>query len=136
MNYSCTSLNSTCAEENQTHLDDNKTQFLVYFRIRVVQVIVGIVGNICTLIIIAKLKYRVNGHIIMIYLAVSEILVCCMLPMSYLRNSLIIKEQHWKIFCLVSELLYIFTMLCSVISYITASIDRCQLPLILLPRAS
>ena len=58
------------------------------------------------------------------YLAVSDILVCCMLPMSILRNSSIIDEKHWKNFCIISEYFYNITMTYSVMSYITASIDR------------
>ena len=112
-------------DEDQLHLDHSRTyKFLVYFGIRVAQVTVGIIGNVTTLVIISKLKHRVNGHTVMVYLAVSDILVSCMLPMSYLRNSSIISEKHWKNFCIISEYLYICTMTYSVVSYITASIDR------------
>ena len=124
MNSSCTSLNESCVDEDQSHLDHYNTQFLVYFGIRVVQVTIEIIGNGCTLIIIPKLKKRVNGHIIMFYLAVSDILVCCTLPVSYLRNSSTIEERYWKNFCIISEYFYIVIMTYSVMSYITASIDR------------
>ena len=125
MNSSCTSLNTTSGDNDQHIRYDNNTQFLVYFGIRMAQVTVGIIGNFMTLIIISKLKQRVNGHITMVYLAVSDILVCCMLPMSYLRNSSIINEKHWKNFCVISEYFYGLTMVYSVVSYITTSIDRC-----------
>ena len=124
MNYSCTSLNNTCIDEDKSEWEDNWTRFAVYFGIRTVQVIIGIIGNILTLMIISKLKHRVNGHIIMVYLAVSDILVSCMLPMSVLRNSSIIDEKQWKTFCIISEYFYVITMTYSVGSYITASIDR------------
>ena len=103
---------------------DINTQFLIYFGIRVAQAVVGITGNVLTLIIISKLKHRVNGHIAMVYLAITDILVCCILPMSYLRNSSIINEKHWKNFCVTSEYFYVHTMTYSVLSYITTSIDR------------
>ena len=122
--YSCTSPNNTCVDNDQSHFSESNTQFLIYFGIRVGQVIVAITGNVCTLIIISKLKHRVNGHIIMVYLAVSDILVCCMLPMSYLRMSSTIDERQWKNFCIISEFFYTATMTYSVVSYITASIDR------------
>ena len=105
-------------------MDDTYKKFLVYFGIRLAQVTVGIIGNVLTLIIISKLKHRVNGHIIMVYLAVSDILVSCMLPMTYLRNSSTIGERYWKQFCIISEYFYTVTMTYSVMSYITASIDR------------
>ena len=123
MNYSCTTQNGTCVDDD-LNLNNSKTQFIIYIGIRVAQVTVGIIGNFMTLIIISQLKQRVNGHIIMVYLAVSDILVCCMLPMSYLRNSSIINEKHWKNFCVISEYLYNLSMSYSVVSYITASIDR------------
>ena len=109
---------------DQLITDNNNTQFLVYFGIRAVQATVGIIGNICSFIIISGLKQRVNGHVIMVYLAVSDILVFCVLPMIYLRNSSIINEKHWKNFCVISEYFYSLIMVCSVISYITTSIDR------------
>ena len=121
MNFSCVPCNTTGTDNNQSHLD---TQFLIYFGIRVVQAVVGITGNVLTLIVIYKLKHRVNGHIIMVYLAVTDILVCCILPMSYLRNSTIVDEEHWKNFCAISEYLYSASMIYSSVSYITASIDR------------
>ena len=124
MNYSCAPGNSTCVDNDQSHLNDSNTQFLIYFGIRVPQAVVGITGNILTLIIISKLKHRVNGHIVMVYLAVTDTLVCCILPMSYLRNSSMVGEKHWKNFCVISEYLYSLTMSYSVASYITASIDR------------
>ena len=124
MNFSCTYINNTCVDEEELNLDEINTQFLIYFGIRMAQATVGIIGNVMTLIIIFKLKHRVNGHITMVYLAVSDILVSCILPMSYLRNSSIINENHWKNFCLISEYIYHQTMTYSVASYITTSIDR------------
>ena len=124
MNYSCTTQNGSCVDDDQLYLEDSNKQFIIYFGIRVTQATVAIIGNLLTLIIISKLKERFNGHIIMVYLAVSDILVCCMLPMSYIRNSSIINEKYWKNFCVISEYLYTLTMSYSVVSYITASIDR------------
>ena len=124
MSSSHPTLNNTHLDEHQLHMNDSHTQFLIYFGIRVAQAVVGIIGNILTLIIISKLKHRVNGHIIMVYVAVTDILVCCILPMSYLRNSSIITEKHWKNFCVISEYLYNHTMTYFALSYITTSIDR------------
>ena len=122
MNSCCIFLNNTLVDEKD-HLQLDK-KHLVYSGLRLAQVTVGLIGNVLTLIIISKLKHRANGHIIMVYLAVSDILVCCMLPMSYLRKSYTIDERHWKNFCIISEFFYAATMTYSVISYITASIDR------------
>ena len=124
MNYSNISQNNTSVDNDHSHWDNSSIRNTVYFGIRTCQVIVGIIGNICTLIIISKLKHRVNGHIVMIYLAVSDILVSCMLPMSVLRNLSIIDDRHWKMFCIISEYFYCLTMSYSVVSYITASVDR------------
>ena len=124
MNCCRISPNNTSFDEDHSQLDKSSSDDFVYLGLRLALVIVGLIGNICTLIIIAKLKHRVNGHIIMVYLAVSDILVCCMLPMSYLKMSSTIYERHWKNFCIISEYFYTATMTYSVISYITASIDR------------
>ena len=125
MNSCCIFLNNTFVDEkDHLQLDKISTEDLVHLGLRLAQVTVGLIGNILTLIIISKLKHRVNGHIIMVYLAVSDILMCCMLPMSYLRMSSTIEERHWKNFCIISEFFYAATMTYSVISYITASIDR------------
>ena len=94
-------LNNTFVDEKD--LDKISTEDLVYLGLRLAQVTVGLIGNVLTLIIISKLKHRLNGHIIMVYLAVSDILVCCMLPMSYLRMSSTINERHWKNFCIILE---------------------------------
>ena len=126
MNSCCIFLNNTFLDEkDHLQLDKISTEDLVYLGLRLAQITVGLIGNVLTLIIISKLKHRVNGHIIMVYLAVSDILVCCMLPMSYLRMSSTIDERHWKNFCIISEFFYAATMTYgSSISYITASIDR------------
>ena len=67
MNYSCTSLdNNSCVDEEESQWVDCRMRFVVYFGIRTAQVTVGIIGNVLTLIIIFKLKQRLNGHIIMV----------------------------------------------------------------------
>ena len=107
-----TMCNSSCAENstlNQTLFDLNDAHFAGYEIIRILQAIIGVTGNIMTLIIIKNLKSRANGHILITYLAVSDILVCCVAPMPvmvYRVKSL----THWKTLCIIKEYFYISTM--------------------------
>ena len=55
--------------------------YVIYSLICSLQGIIGIVGNILTLIIILTLKSRTNVHILMIYLAVADILVSSQFPL-------------------------------------------------------
>ena len=68
------------------HLESEDTDSLVrslfYNGIRCLQMIIGIIGNGMTSKILRNLKVLKNGHILMIYLAISDILVNCMVPLA------------------------------------------------------
>ena len=113
---------------NEIHLEKGPSRIPGFEAIRTVQVIVGIVGNALTLIIIYNLKHRVNGHIIMMYLAVTDILVCCMFPTTlvteYARYSPVVGDQIWKDICIIQEYFIVVAMACSCLSYLMSSVDR------------
>ena len=50
-------------------------RFSVYTTIRGLEVVIGVIGNILTLIIIKKLRNRSNVHMLIMYLAVCDISV-------------------------------------------------------------
>ena len=78
--------------------------------------------------IISRLKHRVNGYVIMVYLAVSDILVSSLYPLSlvteYLKYSSEVGIEKWRTICTVKTFLTTLAMTYSAISYITSSFDR------------
>ena len=102
-------------------------QFGKYTGTRFLQVFFGIIGNVLTRVIIHKLNTKSNAHVIMAYLAVSDIAVCCIIPLStYVSATETILEsgKHWNTICIVKEcLLWIGYNGCS-LSYLILSVDR------------
>ena len=60
----------------------SSTRFIVYNIARCCQALIGVPANIMTLLIIKRIRFRLNMHIIMIYLAVSDKLSSATIPMS------------------------------------------------------
>ena len=90
--------------------------------------IIGIIGNGLTLHIIRNLKVRTNGHILMTYIAVSHILVNCVVPLATfsdfigsLENR---SEYNWKAVSLCKDTIYFLTIIFSFICYTILSVDR------------
>ena len=99
----------------------------IYTGIRIIECIIGIIGNILTLIIIKALKNRTNGHTIMGYLAVFDILVSCCLPLAIYINAtetIIEKGRNWKTLCILEEYTEMIAGLGSLLAYLTLSLDR------------
>ena len=121
--------NSTFVPDNHSETSEFTPQVsltlnkILYSAVRHVQLIVGIIGNVLTLIIIRNRKARANGHILMVYLAVSDMCVCCMAPLS---AAVEIKTEGnlWKVLCTVKNYVYYIAMLGSVMSYLLLSTDR------------
>ena len=117
---------------NVSSFEENNTlneyyHFWGYNIIRILQAITGITGNTLTLIIIKNLKSRVNGHLVMAYLAVSDILVSCIAPFSMVTQYFNLSGnniKHWKNLCIIKEYFYGTTMMFSGVSYAILSIDR------------
>ena len=77
----------------------SSTRFIAYNIARCCQVSVGVPANLLTLLIIKRIRFRLNMHIIMIYMAVSDIISSATLPMGiYMGASvaqLITFTDHW-----------------------------------------
>ena len=127
----------TSDEENTTHVvisgdsgyeyTRSAVRFWVYTGVWFLQVVVGIMGNVLTLLIIFKLKPRLNAHITMVYLAASYILSSCTMPIYIYVSATetgIIVGANWTIICLVSEALICIAYLGCFFSYLILSVDR------------
>ena len=103
-------------------------RFAIYDGIRIIQMIIGFVGNGLTIHVIRNLKMVKNGHILMTYMAVSHILVNCVVPLATFADftgSLENRSRyHWKTVILCKDCLYFFTSVFTWICYSTLSVDR------------
>ena len=102
-------------------------RFSVYTTIRSLEVVFGIYGNILTLIIMKRLKYRSNGHILMIYLAVSDIILSCTFPITcylFATETLLEKGSNWSWFCKIKEYLAFNSTAACMLGYVLLSVDR------------
>ena len=103
-------------------------RFIAYFATRCCQIFVGIIANVLTLLIIKKLRHRLNVHVIMAYLATSDILVSCILPVTiYLdasRIELMDFQYFWDKVCIAKEFSEMVFMIICIFSYILLSFDR------------
>ena len=89
--------------------------------------VIGVIGNGMTLKVIKHLTVRTNGHILMAYLALSDILVNCMVPLAAFTDfsrQFEDRIRHWKNICLIKEYLYTTASGLSLISYCVLSVDR------------
>ena len=90
--------------------------------------IIGIIGNVLTLHIIRNPKVRTNGHILMSYIAVSHILVNCVVPLAAVSDfigSLDNRSKYnWNTISLCKDTFYLITVLFSSICYFISAVDR------------
>ena len=121
-------ITTTAENEEDNRTDLEFTMFYVYYVIRCVIAIVGIVGNTLTLITLMKqLKYHSNGHIIMTYMAVSDILVSLtVLVEVYVQVTELFdrKGKYWISLCVVSLYIELIFMATCTLSYVMLSMDR------------
>ena len=107
---------------------ESYTRFIVYNIIRCCQIAIGIIANALTLLILKRLRHRLNVHILMVYLATSDILVSCMLPVTiYLdasRIELMDFEYFWDKVCIIKEFCEMVVMMICIFSYLFLSFDR------------
>ena len=100
-------------------------RFVFYDGIRLLQMIIGIIGNGLTLHIIGNLKMLKNGHILMAYLAVSDIAVNCVVPLETYTNFTSEKNYtFWTPLCLFKDWIYLTASGFSYACYFILSIDR------------
>ena len=111
----------------QGDYNDSLTHSLIYNGMRCLQMIIGIIGNGMTLHILRKLKVLKNGHILMTYLAVSDIIVNCMVPLAaFISISRFFKfgVRYWKTICIIKEYFYLISCGFSICCYCMLSVDR------------
>ena len=117
----------TVRETSDYQYQRSLLQITVYETIRYLQAVIGIIGNVLTLRIIRNLKVTANGHILMSYLAVSDILVSCIVPLGTVTTMTRwspSSESYWNDLCIVKEYLYTQTMGFSLSYYFVLSTDR------------
>lgn len=106
---------------------NSTVRLFAYNGIRCVQCVTGVVGNALTLVIIGNLKHTAHGHVLMAYLAVSDMAVCCVAPLAFLTAAtrlLPSSEGYWNSLCIVKEYFYDLAMIACCITYVVASADR------------
>ena len=111
----------------QVDYNDSLNRSLFYNGIRCLQMIIGIIGNGMTLHILRKLKVLKNGHILMTYLAFSDILVNCIVPLAaFVSVSRFFNFgiKYWKTICIIKEYFYLTSSGLSVFCYCMLSVDR------------
>ena len=103
-------------------------RFIVYSIARMCQICVGIPTNVMTLIVIKRLHSRINMHIIMVYMAVSDIFSSTTLPLgTYISASqaqVITLKDHWENFCILKSYFDMIATTGSMSSYFMLSVDR------------
>ena len=106
----------------------SSTRFVVFTIARWCQVIVGVPANILTLLIIKRLRIRLNMHIIMVYMAVSDISSSATLPMGICihgsTDQIINFKDLWNTFCIIKVYFDMNVVNGSMLSYYMLSLDR------------
>ena len=112
---------------NETSYSTSTERFVIYITIRCLQALIGIPGNVCTLIIIYKMKQKANLHIIMVYLAFFDITVSCLVPLTayvLATEANLIHIDDWDTMCIVKEILLWISYLGCNVSCAFLSVDR------------
>ena len=108
--------------------DEYKTNwfhFGVYNGLRLLQMIVGFIGNGLTLKVIWNLKVLENGHILIIYSTLSNILINCLVSYeTYTALAGALGKENWKTLCTWQDLSGIVVNGLAVITYFVISVDR------------
>ena len=106
----------------------SSTRFFLYNILRLCQVLIGIPANIMTLIVINRLRFRLNMHILMVYMAISDISSSATLPLGiYIGASqaqVISFRNHWDTFCILKSYFDMIVIVGSMVSYFMLSVDR------------
>ena len=122
---------SSDSSSNLTHFEseykNNWIRIVLYYGIRILQMIIGIIGNGMTLHIIRNLKILNNVHIFMIYVAVTDIVVNCIVPLAIFTDvtgTLKIKPGYWETLCLCKDGIYLTAAGFSFVCHFNLSVDR------------
>ncbi len=121
----------TAGTEVETVIQDQDCKTLlhliIYICLRVLVSISGIVGNSITLVLLKRLRHRHNAHILLVYLAVTDILVCVMASISIpvtVLDCLKIEHTFHRTFCLVKVNAFYIVLGMSLATYTLVSLDR------------
>ena len=120
-------LNETNEFVEQQKFFKDALRFSIYTTGRSLEIVIGLIGNILTLIIIKRRKSRSNGHILMVYLAISDLLVTCSFFLSsytFATTTVIEKGKTWGTICKVKEFMLCITNAGNIFSYVLLSVDR------------
>ena len=115
---------------NGSDSDAYKHKTLFYFLFtffRCLQVMFGLYGNVLTLMVLRSLKCLSNGHILMVYLAVFDILVCTFYPLEayiFFTQVFSLKGPHWEVACIVEEYIMLTFIGGCTLTYVMLSVDR------------
>ena len=106
---------------------ESDTYHIIFTAIRCIQVFLTIIANVMTLIVLGKLKYLTNGHILMVYLAVFDIIVGASYALEGFTGAASqfnLNVPHWGTLCGVREFINITLASSNMITYIMLSVDR------------
>ena len=101
--------------------------FFCFVGVRYLQMIIGIIGNGLTLQIIRNRKVLTKGHILMTYLAISDLFMSCIVPLATytaVSRSFENSWRYWKTLCIVKEYMYKSASAFSILCYCALSVDR------------
>ena len=119
------------SHSNDTNFENEYTKsmyhIVFYDGIRILQMIIGIIGNGMTLHIIRNLKALKNEHILMVYTAVSDILVNGIVPVGIFTRVVELfknRPRYWKTLCVWTDYIYLTANAYSLICYFILAVDR------------
>ena len=107
--------------------DTTLLRYVIFTAIRSLQAIVGILGNILTLILIGTLKSKINVHILMIYLGVADLLVSSQFPLAmciFAHEMKVHVMSNWVGLCVIKICLEMVVTAGCMLSYTILAVDR------------
>ncbi len=119
--------NRNLTQEHDIAYERSLVRFFTYSGVRLVQCVVGVVGNLMTLIVLANLRRLSNGHLLMRYLAITDILLSLIAPFAtytYAARKFSLEEEYWSVPCVVKEFFYVWTVYGSFSVNVTIGVDR------------
>ena len=113
---------------NQSVYLSSSIRFFAYSVARCCQVCIGVPGNLMTLVIIQRIRFHLNMHVIMKYMAISDILSSATVPLTIYMGASVAKmitfNEHWDTICIVKTYFDLIIFLGSMLSYSMLSFDR------------
>lgn len=125
-------MNETQTIENCTTTDNDSQKtslghLAVNICLRLILAVSGICGNSLTLVLLYKLKSKYNGHILMVYLALSDIFVCSMVDLDIpvkVTPFFNMTCSLYKVLCILKEGASVTVLGLFMATYTVVSLDR------------